>query len=126
MILKQLQEDCASPWFETSERVNGLSFLTPPDFLNVMVSRDSRQIASADDQTKKLFCIFREGPAFVEIRAAPVKKLSRMREKLAKYSPPHLRSKWPLAANILDPVRASVVCAGPSQILQVIIQALLK
>jgi hypothetical protein len=26
---------------------------------------------------------------------------------------------WPLCANILDPVRASVVCDGPSQILQV-------
>ena len=26
---------------------------------------------------------------------------------------------WPLCANILDPVRASVVCSGPAQILQV-------
>ncbi len=26
---------------------------------------------------------------------------------------------WPLCANILDPVRASVVCNGPAQILQV-------
>ncbi len=26
---------------------------------------------------------------------------------------------WPLCANILDPIRASVVCSGPAQILQV-------
>ena len=29
-------------------------------------------------------------------------------------------SEWPLCANILDPVRASVVCSGPSQIMQVL------
>jgi hypothetical protein len=35
-----------------------------------------------------------------------------------RYAPPHPRSRWPLAANILDPVRCSVVCQGPAQILQ--------
>ena len=27
---------------------------------------------------------------------------------------------WPLCSNILDPVRASVVCSGPSEIMQVL------
>ena len=36
-----------------------------------------------------------------------------------RYAPPHPKATWPLSANILDPVRASVVCSGPSQIIQV-------
>ena len=38
---------------------------------------------------------------------------------LCRYAPPHPKAIWPLSANILDPVRASVVCSGPSQIIQV-------
>ena len=38
---------------------------------------------------------------------------------LCRYAPPHPKAVWPLSANILDPVRASVVCSGPSQIIQV-------
>ena len=40
-----------------------------------------------------------------------------MREKLAEYSADG--AMWPLTACILDPVRASVVCSGPAQILEV-------
>ena len=66
-----------------------------------------------------LSCGFDAGPGLVEVHPGPVKRLSRMRAKLAEYAPPHPRGVWPLAANMLDPVRTSVVCDGPGQILQV-------
>mmetsp|Transcript_31044 Transcript_31044/g.83369 ORF Transcript_31044/g.83369 Transcript_31044/m.83369 type:complete len:391 (-) Transcript_31044:332-1504(-) len=56
---------------------------------------------------------------WVELRQAKPKKTSRMLEKLRKYSPPHPRAHWPLAANILDPVRCSIICNGASAMLQV-------
>ena len=40
-----------------------------------------------------------------------------MREKLAEYAAEG--ATWPLTANILDPVRSSVVCNGPAQMLEV-------
>ena len=58
----------------------------------------------------------------MEVHPGPVKRVSRMNTKLAKYAPPHPRGVWPLAANILDPLRASVVCDGPAQILEVCTQ----
>ena len=62
----------------------------------------------------------REGKVtHVEVFFANVKKPSRMREKLARYEPPYPGSRWPLTAHILDPVRLSVVCSGPSDIMQV-------
>ncbi len=60
---------------------------------------------------KSFLCQFATaGVSSVEVQAASPKRLARMREKLAKYSPPHPRGRWPLAANILDPVRASGMC----------------
>ncbi len=56
----------------------------------------------------------------MEVLGGPAKEMSRMREKLAEYAPPHLRGAWPLAANVLDPVRASVVTHCPSSMLQVV------
>ena len=41
----------------------------------------------------------------------------RMREKLSEYAAEG--APWPLAASILDPVRLSIVCEGPAQILEV-------
>ena len=64
-------------------------------------------------------CAFEGGPATVEVHAAAPKTVARMREKLAEYAPPHPRAVWPLSANILDPVRLSVVCHGAAQILEV-------
>ena len=43
-----------------------------------------------------------------------------MRAKLLKYGQGHPRGRWPLAANILDPVRATVVCEGAQQILEIV------
>ncbi len=53
----------------------------------------------------------------VVVHAAPPKTAERMREKALEYAPPHPRCKWPLAANILDPVRVSLVCHGAAQVL---------
>ena len=57
------------------------------------------------------------GTSAVGVWAAPAKTAARMREKLAEYAAEG--AAWPLCANILDPVRASVVCAGPGQMLEV-------
>ncbi len=40
---------------------------------------------------------------------------------LSRYSPPHPAAFWPLSANILDPVRLSVVCqvSNPHKLRQV-------
>jgi hypothetical protein len=67
-------------------------------------------------------CEFEEGAGPVLVEAAAPKTAARMREKKRKYGPPHPECRWPLSANILDPVRASVVCTGASQLLQVALQ----
>ncbi|EKX41334.1 hypothetical protein GUITHDRAFT_112545 [Guillardia theta CCMP2712] len=66
-----------------------------------------------------LNCDFEEGAGEVQIHLARPKTCSRMAEKLREYAPPNRKSRWPLTANILDPVRLSVVCHGTSQIVQV-------
>jgi hypothetical protein len=65
-------------------------------------------------------CMFDEGPGLVEVHPAPIKTAARMREKLHEYGAPDGGGAWPFAASILDPVRASVVCKGASQVLQVL------
>ncbi len=55
----------------------------------------------------------------VEVFSAPVKTIDRMREKVFEYATESNGGGWPLCANILDPVRSSVVCSGPAQILEV-------
>jgi len=68
-------------------------------------------------------CVFTTGVAPVFVHAGPRKSLHRMREKLSKYASysgvAHPRGGWPLAANILDPVRTSIVCEGACQIIEV-------
>jgi hypothetical protein len=67
-----------------------------------------------------MLCHFEEGPGFVAVHQGPVKGLARMREKLLEYADAaDAWADWPLTANILDPIRATIVCNGPSQILQV-------
>ena len=56
----------------------------------------------------------------VWVHPAPPKGTARMREKLAKYVLPHPMAIWPLSSNILDPVRASLVCDGPEHMLEVL------
>ena len=55
----------------------------------------------------------------LQVYAAPVKTLGRMREKLGEYSGAGV--EWPLASQILDPVRCSVVCAGAAEMLDVVL-----
>ncbi len=47
----------------------------------------------------------------VIVFTAPVKTVARMRIKAAEYAPPHPKGRWPLAANILDPV---LPCCSPT------------
>jgi len=54
----------------------------------------------------------------VEVKFAPVKTLARMREKVKEYDFPE--ANWPLSANILDPVRISLICEGPLEIVEVV------
>jgi hypothetical protein len=60
------------------------------------------------------------GPSggLVWVSSAPQKMIGRMREKLVEYR--EEGAQWPLTACILDPVRASVVCDGPAQMMEVI------
>ena len=86
--------------------------------LSDLKSSDTTDI-SDNTRNAKYFCSFEssgtEGP--VAVYCARPKRAERIREKLAEY-----RSEgadWPLTASILDPVRASVVCHGPAQMLDV-------
>jgi hypothetical protein len=56
----------------------------------------------------------------IEIHTSPPKGIERLREKVLKYAPPHARAQWPLAANILDPVRCSIVCPSPAIMVRVL------
>ena len=66
----------------------------------------------------EVLCAFDEGPAPVQVHFAEPKSVERMREKALDYLPPHPAAVWPLCANILDPVRLSIVCRGASQVAQ--------
>jgi hypothetical protein len=66
----------------------------------------------------RMTCIFTSGASGpVEVWPAPEKAPGRMREKLSEYAAEGV--PWPRCAQILDPVRASVVCEGPEQMVQV-------
>ncbi len=67
---------------------------------------------------------FAEGPAPIKLQPAPQKRVERMRDKISKYGSTEAASGWPRAARILDPVRASIVCEGASQMLQVVLKLL--
>ena len=71
-----------------------------------------------EGKTHRMQCTFDQGPAWVEIHSAPPKRITRMREKVFEYAPPHPQATWPLCANILDPVRLSIVVQGSCQIVQ--------
>ncbi len=65
---------------------------------------------------ERIKCQFKSHTAYIDLLPAPVKTIARMREKVTEYS---LNSDiWPHSANILDPVRASIVCDGPNEILE--------
>ena len=53
-----------------------------------------------------------------DVHTAPIKTMARMREKLLEYAAGD--AQWPLSANILDPIRASIVCDGATAIMEVV------
>jgi hypothetical protein len=79
-------------------------------------SQDSCQNLKDDTLEERIKCQFKSHTAFIGLFAAPVKTISRMREKVAEYA--LNEDTWPYSANILDPVRASIVCDGPNEILE--------
>jgi hypothetical protein len=89
-------------------------------FLTNADARASDVVRNGTIASCEVACKFDSGTsvATVEVVPAPVKALSRMQDKLLEYVAEG--SQWPLSACILDPVRASVVCSGPSQILEVL------
>ena len=62
-------------------------------------------------------CQFVSGEKSVWVIPAPVKALGRMQEKVAEYCSES--APWPRTGSILDPVRATVVCQGPAEMLEV-------
>ncbi len=90
------------------------------DKLSNALSADNCGIASLNLAPVLVECQFANDIDIVEIHPAPIKSLRRMREKLSEYLLPGPKGTWPLAANILDPVRLSLVTNGPSHLLQVV------
>jgi hypothetical protein len=74
--------------------------------------------SSGHDGVVTLECTFRSGPGQVDVQRAPVKTAGRIMEKLAEYAGKGVA--WPLTGCILDPVRGSVVCAGPAEMIEVL------
>jgi hypothetical protein len=64
-----------------------------------------------------VLCQFRGGVFPVWVAPAQSKKVPRMTEKVQEYVKEG--ADWPRAACILDPVRASIVCHGAAQIIEV-------
>ncbi len=82
-----------------------------------MRSRGSQSMSVAALAAVEVQCVFAGGVASdVSVCPAPTKTAARMREKLAEYEAEG--AIWPLTAQILDPVRASVVCHGPAEMLE--------
>jgi hypothetical protein len=80
-------------------------------------------VSTESHQGMQIMCKFSDGIAAVEVLPAPIKTLARMREKVLEYSAEATKSTtggngWPHAARIVDPIRASIVCNGPAQILE--------
>ena len=85
------------------------------------LSSDSGMHFATLERSGSIVCSFAGGGlGNVAVHAAPPKRAGRIREKLSKYTAPDPRAVWPLCANILDPIRVSVVCENPAQMLEVL------
>ena len=91
-----------------------------PSHATIPRPNNNRFRNTIDDSPTIIECQFTDGIDTVEIHPAPIKSLSRMREKLSEYVLPSPKGIWPLAANILDPIRLSLVTSGPSHMRQVV------
>jgi hypothetical protein len=63
------------------------------------------QVAESDSLCACMCRFTDDSVGEVVVHSAPPKTAARMLTKLLEYAPPHPKSRWPLAANILDPVR---------------------
>ncbi len=86
--------------------------------LDRQLSAPSQEASSDTLQHVRTTCTFDHGFGNVDVHTAPIKTMARMREKLLEYAADG--AQWPLSANILDPVRASIVCDGAAPILEVV------
>jgi hypothetical protein len=104
----------------------GASLWPNPHQPSIRLGRTWSQTSSFSDRTgtssgtlsvPEVRCRFfrRDGPVWVI--PAGEKAIGRMREKVAEYRAEG--APWPRAGSILDPVRATVVCEGPAEMLEV-------
>jgi hypothetical protein len=107
-----------SQWKRLGRDLKGSSEVVP--------QRCSSASTESGHHGTQIVCAFRGGTAVVEVLTAPVKTLARMREKVLEYSAEAAACVpgsqpgwvWPQAARIVDPIRTSIVCNGPAQILE--------
>ena len=108
--------------FQQSQSTAGHETFKSAESSAGLTRSSSARSSSQSSHALQIRCQFRDCSGMVSVCSAPVKNLSRMREKIREYSreiQSEHWSSWPLTSNILDPVRASIVCEGPSQILEV-------
>jgi hypothetical protein len=94
------------------------SLLRAPSASLFLRTRSDSTVASSGALTvPEIMCQFKDGVFPVWVSPAQAKTVARMTEKVQEYIADG--AEWPRTACILDPVRASVVCQGAAQILEV-------
>ncbi len=78
---------------------------------------DTTSVSSTGAEVLCAFCSAGSELGLVIVHPAQPKSMERMREKVAEYASDC--AEWPRTACILDPIRASVVCETPGQMLEV-------
>jgi hypothetical protein len=92
--------------------------LRAPSASMFMRTRSDSTVASSGTLTvPEIICQFRDGVFPVWVSPAQAKTVFRITEKIQEYIAEG--AEWPRTACILDPVRASVVCQGAAQILEI-------
>jgi hypothetical protein len=109
---------------ETTTAVNKRSIMGVVGQVNVLNPPHMIKGAKLDRNASpyiKVLCRFSNGENEVGVVQAPVKTMDRMREKLLEYiAHDDWEPQLPLAAYILDPIRTSIVCSRPADIIQVL------
>lgn len=108
----------STPW--PGVAIGSLGALSVEGGLQSASKQGCESVSHVGTETE-LLCSFEcTGPSggSVWVSSGPQKLVGRMREKLVEYGVEG--AEWPLTACILDPVRASVVCNGPAQMMEVI------
>mmetsp|Transcript_4921 Transcript_4921/g.10911 ORF Transcript_4921/g.10911 Transcript_4921/m.10911 type:complete len:912 (+) Transcript_4921:5124-7859(+) len=95
----------------------GLPQRAPSASMFTRTRSDSTVPSTGGLTVPEIMCQFRDGVFPVWVSPAQAKTTARMKEKIQEYIADG--AEWPRTACILDPVRASVVCQGATQILEV-------